>query len=180
MGSWDTKPTKWYDGGSWVTKPLKWYNGSSWVTKPVKVWVEPPPSDIWPDPGLANTATANWVYGGNFGAVGGTGPGITILSAGLGDFAYLPLSEADGDALNTAWADNTARTVTLTIANFVSSGDIIVGAKDTGAGQSFSITSDGDFPNSVTAGEMGLGGAVFTISGTVDGASFDITNITVE
>ena len=133
------------------------------------------PPELFPDPTLANTDTTNWAFVGTFASAGSAD--ITISSTGT-DAAFMPLGEADGDALDAAWADSTQKLVTLTIANFAAAGVLGVSAKDAGA-TAFNITGNGPFGANVTAGTDGSMFGVFRIDGQSDGASFTVTAISV-
>lgn len=140
----------------------------------------PPPSNLFPDPDLDGSNTAEWSFSGGF-ATGGFGGGeISASDPGPSDLAFLDSGGSFGPTLIAATTESDIYTVDLTIESFFSGGTLFVSLRN-GTPAPFIVTGNGPVSNNAIAGDgtdLGDGGA-FVISGSLDGLQCAITAISV-
>jgi hypothetical protein len=137
----------------------------------------PPPPELFPDPTLADTDTANWSFDGTGFNPAGSADIVVATSSAFGEFAQLNPAEAHGLAMVAALTNGNDYTVVLTVSGFSSSGTVTVSLGGA-VGVSFPITGNGPVSDTVTAGDGSFG--AFEISGNAPGLSCTLTDISVK
>ncbi|MFA9205009.1 MAG: hypothetical protein ACEQSH_00990 [Bacteroidia bacterium] len=138
-----------------------------------------PPPELFPDPTLADVAdgTNGWQFSNGpptMGPTSGTGPGISVV-AGLDDDNAILIGTDDVDFAALITMGSTYA-VAITFANVSVSGTLAAGPG--GATANF-VAANGTVTHNVVAGDPS-GGNAWTMTNSTNGATYDITHISVK